>query len=434
MEDKQPAQVTLHGVAHGGEAVGRLDDLVTFAGFGLPGERVALEVLERKPRYLKGRVVEVLQASPDRVTAPCPIFGTCGGCHWQHASYEAQLRLKTEVLHDQLLRLGKLEAVPIEPAVPSPREWHYRNTVQLVPVPGVHRLLGFQRSHSHEPVAVEHCYISDELINRVIHDAPWGSLSDASWERLSAVELRVVPEAAAQVTLIGRHPLTQTESRRFVRAARAALPELAGVLEAPGRDRDPAPLWGSTSLTYHLADCPLEVPAGAFMQVNVGAAERLVALLLEWLQPSPTDTLVDLYAGVGTFSVPLSKMVQTVTAVEAHPLAAGALVRNAALNEQTNVLVHTEAVEQALPRLGGRTDLVILDPPRRGCTPAALAGVARLEPRRIAYVSCEPSTLARDLRLLGEAGYRPLRVCAVDLFPQTYHLESVTLLERPLTP
>src|ERR671923_57683 len=169
------APITLTGVAHGGEAVGRVGDLVAFVSLGLPGERVAFEVLERRPRYVRGRTVEVLEAAPARVTPPCPIFGTCGGCHWQHASYQAQLELKTAVLREQLARVARIAEPPVEPAVPSPLEWHYRNTVQLVPdrEHAEQRLLCFQRSRSHDLVPVEHCYIADQLINRAIADAPW---------------------------------------------------------------------------------------------------------------------------------------------------------------------------------------------------------------------------------------------------------------------
>ncbi|MGH2367260.1 MAG: class I SAM-dependent RNA methyltransferase, partial [Chloroflexota bacterium] len=260
-----------------------MGDVVAFVAYGLPGERVAFEVTERKPRYLRGRVAEVVETSPDRVTAPCPIFGTCGGCQWQHATYEAQLRFKTDVLRDQLVRVGKLHDPPVDAAVPSPLEWHYRNTVQLVPVQRAgQRLLCFQRAHSHEPVAVEHCYISDALINRAIAAGPWSALRDATWAALDSILLRVVPEQALQITLIGDRLPAAPEVRRFAEEAHAAIPELAGVLVARTRGGDPALLWGDDLLAYEVAGSHLETPAGAFVQVNHGATERLVDVAMVW--------------------------------------------------------------------------------------------------------------------------------------------------------
>lgn len=469
------SEVTLHGVAHGGEAVGRVGDMVAFVDYALPGERVALEISERKPRYLRGRVTEVLAVSPDRVAAPCPIFGICGGCHWQHASYQAQLRFKTQVLRDQLVRVGKFNDPPVEAPVSSPLEWYYRNAVQLVPamldehgVPIVSRRAGagvrrpdqrvpteqslpsaqpvrpvpvrperggarslcFQRARSHAPVAVERCYISDPLINQAIEGGPWHALSDAAWRSLEGVSLRVVPERALQMTLLGGRRLPTEEARDFVRAARRALPDLAGVLHARDRSGEAEIIWGDPALVYDLAGCSLEVPAGAFFQVNGGAAQRLVELVLAWLDPQPADAVLDVYAGVGTFTLPLAHRVTSVQAVEAHGTAASAAIRNAAMNDLTNVLVHGAPAEAVLPRLSGPVDLVLLDPPRRGCSPEVLAGATGLGARKIAYVSCEPSTLARDLRWLADAGYRLARAGVVDLFPQTYHLESISLLEK----
>ncbi|MDQ3699467.1 MAG: 23S rRNA (uracil(1939)-C(5))-methyltransferase RlmD [Chloroflexota bacterium] len=425
----------LHGVAHGGEAVGRAGDVVAFVGYALPGERARVRVTERKPRYVRGRLIALLEEAPERVPPPCPIFAICGGCHWQHADYSAQLRFKSDVLRDQLVRVGKFPRPSLEPALPSPQAWHYRNTVQLVPRSGApaerrERRLCFQRAHSHDPVPVEHCYISDPLINRAIAAVPWGALTPATWDGLSAVEARVVPQRAVQLILAGDIVPTRGEVMRLVDGARSRLPEISGVLFARRRGGDPYPLWGEDALTYEIGGERLEVPAGAFMQVNLGAAELLVKRVLDWLGPTATDTVLDVYAGVGTFTVPLARRAATVIGVESHALTVQALSRNARHAGCTNVRLQPGAAEVVLPRLERAVDLAVLDPPRRGCAPEVLDAVVRLAPRRIAYVSCEPATLARDLRHLTEAGYALARSGVVDLFPHTYHLESVSLLER----
>jgi 23S rRNA (uracil1939-C5)-methyltransferase len=390
----QSLHITLDGVAHGGEAVGRAGDLVTFVSLGLPGECVAAEVVERKPRFLRARTIEVVTPSPERVTPPCPVFGTCGGCHWQHASYEAQLRFKSDVLRDQLRRVGRFEDPPVGAPLPSPLQWHYRNRVQLVPVPGT-RLVGFRKAHSHEPIPVEHCYISDQRINEVIAAAPWSDLSDRDWSRLEEIDVRVAPGQEPLVTLIGH-----------------------------GRSLP------ARTLRYDLAGCVFDVPAGAFFQVNLGAAERLVETALEWLAPSPDDHVVDAYGGAGTFAVPLAKRARRVTLIEAEGAAVQAAPRNAAANGVANVKAIASTVERGLATLRTGVDLLLLDPPRRGCGPNVAREIVRLRPERIVYVSCEPSTLARDLRVLCDGGYTLARTRMVDMFPQTYHLEAISLLLR----
>jgi 23S rRNA (uracil1939-C5)-methyltransferase len=321
-------------------------------------------------------------------------------------------------------------------------EWHYRNVVQAVPGRADHggaggsigseatRLLCFRRARSHAPVAVEHCYIADPLINRALEAAPWAALGDDTWAALEGVTLRAVPGEAVQITLLASKGIRTAAVSAFVAGARTSLPELVGVLRTRARGDAPHVLWGAGALTYELAGNRFEVPPDAFFQVNLGAAGRLVDLVVEWLAPGPEDDVLDAYAGVGTFTVPLARRCRSVWAVEAHRSAAAAIVDNAVANGATNVSADPRPLEAVLARRRRSVDLVVLDPPRQGCTAEAVAGVADLRPRRVAYVSCEPSTLARDLRRFMEHGYRLTRACVVDLFPQTYHLESLAILER----
>lgn len=387
-------ELDLTGTAHGGEAVGRAGDLVTFASLGLAGERVVAEVVERKPRFQRARVTEVLRRSDERVTPPCPIFGTCGGCHWQHASYPEQLRIKTGVLRDQLTRVARITEPTLLEALPSPLQWHYRNRVQLVPVPGT-RLVGFMRAHSHDVVPVERCYISDDRINEVIADAPWSALDDREWAAVDEIDIRTAPHQAPLVGVIGR-----------------------GV-EPP-----------SGELAYELGAWRFRVPADAFFQVNLGAAEALLETAIEWLAPGAGDHVVDGYGGVGTFAVALAARARAVTVIELPGSAVSAVEQNARLNGVAHVRAIAAPVERALRTMRGPVDLVLVDPPRRGCGPEVTAEIVRRAPKRIVYVSCEPSTLARDVRALVEGGYRLVKSRVVDMFPQTFHLESVTLLER----
>jgi 23S rRNA (uracil1939-C5)-methyltransferase len=387
-------ELDLSGVAHGGDAVGRAGDLVTFVSLALPGERVRAALVERKPRFQRARTVHVLHPSPARVTPPCPIFGTCGGCHWQHATYAEQLNLKTAVLRDQLVRTAGLPTPPIEDPIPSPLEWHYRNRAQLVPLPGA-REVGFRRALTHDVVPVEHCYISDEAINHVIAAAPWSDIPERSWSRVEQIDLRVAPGQPPLVRVIG-----------------------------------PGHTVALASLRYALAGLQFDVPGDAFFQVNLGVAELLVQAAREWLAPQPTDHVVDAYGGVGTFALALASHAQHVTLIESAGSALDAVNANAALNRIPNIRTVAATVEHALAAMPAPLDLVLVDPPRKGCGPAVVSQIVRLAPRRLVYVSCEPSTLARDARQLVAAGYRLARTRVVDMFPQTYHLESLSLFER----
>lgn len=427
------ADLTLTGVAHGGETVARDGDLVTFVSLGLPGERVLAEIVDRKQRFQRGRVTQVLQPAPERVIPPCDVFGTCGGCHWQHAAYASQLEYKTSVLRDQLERTGRFESPPIEAAIASPLEWHYRNRVQLVPIAGS-RLVGFRRAHSHFPVPVEHCYISDERINRLIVDAPWAAMRDQRWSEIAEIDVRVAPGQEPVVRYIehgstaggadddGSSQAPRSRSGNAARGSRG----VARVTGAKSRTSRVSP--DARPLMYQLHGFEFEVPPDAFFQVNLAVAELLIDQVLEWLAPKPGDLVVDGYAGVGTFSLPIAATGAAVVAIESHRPAADANGANAGAAGLVNVGAQADAVEKSLAKLE-RADLILVDPPRRGCGPEVMREIARLAPKRVVYVSCEPSTLARDLRQLADSGYRLARTRVADMFPQTYHLESISLLE-----
>ena len=275
---------------------------------------------------------------------------------------------------------------------------------------------------------VERCFISDELITRTIHEGAWAELDDRTWRNLESIQVRVVPGGAVQITLAGDRPPPREALRRFVEATRRRLPELAGVLTTQKRGGAPSCFWGAASLTYSVAGYRLAVPADAFIQVNLGLTERIVARLTEWLAPSKDDIVLDAYAGAGTLTLPLATRAGAVIAIESHSPAAAALADNAAQAGLTNVAAQSVSVELGLRRLEGRIDLAVLDPPRRGCSERALDDLLRLRPRKIAYVSCEPSTLARDLRRLA-GRYDLVSSSVFDMFPQAYHLESVSLLQ-----
>jgi 23S rRNA (uracil1939-C5)-methyltransferase len=399
----------LTAVAHGGTALGRHQGQVIFVPYAMPGEVVRVEIVEASSRWAQARLVEVLQPSPQRVEPPCPYFGPdrCGGCHFQHIAYEAQAEFKRQVVIDQLARVGGLRETNVLDIIAAAEPWSYRNYAQFSLTP--EGQLGFLTADSHRVVPVKECLILDPLL-----DDLWAAL-DMEWPQLYRLGLRC---GSATGDLMAVFELDHYEDFDI----EVDFPVSCVLLLADG---ETVVLVGNSYLTEHVAGRDYRISAGSFFQVNTAGAEVLVALVREYLAPSGDETLVDLYSGVGLFGLALAGSVGRVIGVEVDPSAVADFRYNA------RGLAHVELLEgkaeTALARIEGGVDLLVLDPPRSGAGRQVVGEIARLSPRRIAYVSCDPATLARDARYLVDLGYRLHQVQAVDLFPQTYHIESVAL-------
>jgi 23S rRNA (uracil1939-C5)-methyltransferase len=395
--EAQRVEITLHDMGYEGRALGRADERVIFADFAIPGERAVVELYRNRPDYGQGTVVEVLEASPDRVTPPCPYFGTCGGCQWQHISYERQLELKRHVVKEQLRRIGKLPDQSVEPTVPG-EPWGYRNHVRFS-ANGAGDV-GFVRRASRNFLKVDACLIARPEINDVL------SKVQGTAQGLHQVEVRVGVNTGEVLVEPNLQGLSNVE---------------AGPEHKPSR-RERG--------TYHdtLLGVPFQVNMASFFQSNTQQAERLAQMVLDRLALTGGETVVDAYAGVGTFAALLAPLAAQVVAIEEAPSAiVDARINTAA---QPNVRHIEGKVEDVLPGLDMHPDALLLDPPRQGCHPAAINAVIAMAPPKLVYVSCDPATLARDLRLLIDGGYELLEVAPIDLFPQTYHTEVVCTLRH----
>jgi 23S rRNA (uracil1939-C5)-methyltransferase len=397
----------LESMAHGGDAIARHEGQVIFVRGGIPGEHVRARVTERRARFLRAAVVEVLAPSPHRVTPPCPYVEHCGGCQWQHIAYAAQSTIKTDIVEETLARIGGLQAPPVAPALPAASPLGYRNHVQVRLASGGR--LGFMARESHHVVPIERCLLAHPLAQ-----ARWEALREArlSFQRAG---LRVgVNTGESLVVLEG----PQRPSANHLPSGACAWAQGDAIHALRGNP------W------YHeeLLGRRFRVSAGSFFQVHTAQAEALVRVALEMLAPSPVDRVLDLYCGVGVFALSVADQVEQVLGIES----AGAAISDARVNggEQANVRWHEDAAENALADLRGRWTKAILDPPRAGCAEAVLTALAQLEVERIVYVSCEPSTLARDIARLGAWGYAVERIQPVDMFPQAFHVETVALLRR----
>ncbi|QJA06322.1 class I SAM-dependent RNA methyltransferase [Thermosulfurimonas marina] len=432
--------VEIEKLVFGGDGLARLPDgRVAFVPEVAPGERVRLKILREDKDYALAEAEEILSPSPDRRKPPCPYFGLCGGCQLQHLAYEAQVRAKTEMLRETLRRLGGLPEDLVEGVVPSPREFHYRHRLRFHVEPGT-GALGFVKRRSHDLVLIRRCLLGEENLNLALEKIPE---SDA-WRRLQAFAKRVKIEASPAeglVTLL--FWITVEPSSEDVEALAREIPGMKSVFywvrgpkprgpfppEAPhgGRRLFPVPreFFPGVEKPLYL------VRPGVFTQANWEINLRLMKILRE-VAGSPGRVL-DLHAGMGNFLFPLASLSEEARGVDTDPgaIADGrytaeylGLAERVTLERisATEALIETWKAAETWP-------LVLLDPPRGGCR-ELLRYLPEVATERIVYISCDPPTLARDLKLLLAAGYEVERILGLDMFPQTYHLEVLTLLRR----
>jgi len=395
----EPESITIEKLVYGGKGLGRQNGRVVLAPFVLPGETARVRVEARKAGFVEAELEEVVTPAPGRVEPPCPFFYRCGGCHYQHASYELQLEQKREIVREALARLGKLEAPPDTGIVSGP-PWNYRNRAQLHISGGE---IGYYAHGSRRLVPVDHCPISSPKINEALA-ALAGMLRDARFPAfVRSIEL-FTNESEVQLNVL---ETSRPVARRFFDWCAERI---------PGFTHD--------AIEYAAGGCLFRVRRRSFFQVNRFLIEPLVETAVAGAEG---QTAFDLYAGVGLFTLPLARRFQTVTAVESSSSAAGDLEFNAA-RAAVAVEVRRQPVETFLEQTTQTPDFVLADPPRTGLGKPVVSQLLRLRPPRLAVVSCDPATLARDLGALVGGGYRIDQLTVLDLFPQTFHIETVTQL------
>lgn len=402
--DNKPAagsELQIEKWVYGGAGLGRLEGRVVLTPFVLPGERVRIEVEREKSSMVEARAVEWLERSPERVEPACRYFERCGGCHYQHAPYEYQAARKVEIVREVLRRVGKVEA-PEEIGLRTGEPLGYRNRSQFH-LRGAR--IGYLAAGSHDLVPVDECPISAPAINEALAVLK-KSIKDRRWPRfVEQIELFTNGEE----TMVN---VLETEGGR--RAARGFFDWLG--------ERIPGAELGE--LNYRVGEGKFRVSHGSFFQVNRFLVEGLVEEVLGELTG---ETALDLYAGVGLFSLPLAKRFGKMTAVESSPSAVHDLQYNAA-EHGVEVDAQRMQAEQYLSGLTAAPEVIVADPPRSGLGKNVTKHLARLKSPKLVLVSCDPATLARDLGALKAAGYALKRMTVVDLFPQTFHVEVVAEL------
>jgi 23S rRNA (uracil1939-C5)-methyltransferase len=383
-------EVRIESLAAGGDGVAHdPQGRVLFVPLTAPGDRVRVRVLVSRKRFARGEVLEVLEPSPSRTPPVCSVFGTCGGCAWQHVSYSDQVSAKAKIVADALERIGRLGSVSV-PITPSPLVWGYRNRARLVQEG---ERLGYRMRRSHAVCVVQECPVLEPQLQKVLAcDRP-------SWEGREPREWEIVAGIGGATR---------------VRPVDAAAPS------------------GVEAVEMQVGDDRLRISPGVFAQGNTGLLAPLAqAVVREARGGEAATSALELYAGAGLFTLGLARHFDCVWAVESHPGAVADLRVNLERSGAANVDVREGPVEEILPRLQVHApDAVVLDPPRAGVSEEVLDQIQALQAQRIVYLSCDPATLARDLGRLRDAGYPLRHVEAFDLFPHTPHVEVLATLTR----
>ena len=444
--------LTVDDLAFGGEGVGRVDGYVVFVRGGLPGDRLRVRLTEARARFARGVIEAVEEPSPDRVEAPCPYFGRCGGCRLQHLAYPAQLRWKAKQVGDCLARIGGVEAVPIRPIIGAPELYGYRNKMEFTVAPALAppgTAIGLHAADRYDVVLdIDRCLLQSEGMNELLAEAraflaerKLPAYEQESGEGL--LRFLVLREAKrtgeAMVNVVTSAPQVSELAPLADRLRRRAPQTASVILNVNPRKASVAVgveehlLAGRDHIRETLGGLVFQISANSFFQTNTLQAERLFALVLESTELMGTETVVDLYSGTGAITLLLARRCRWVYGIEVAQTAVDDAQRNAKANGIGNCTFLAGEVRAVLPELiarGIRAEVVVADPPRAGFHPKALRALVTLGPQRIIYVSCNPATLARDLGELTRGGYRIEWVQPLDMFPHTPHIEAVARLGR----
>jgi 23S rRNA (uracil1939-C5)-methyltransferase len=482
-------RLQIERLSTGGEGVGHADGMVVFVPYAAAGDRLEVEITQTQKRLARARILSVTQPSQDRVDPPCPYYFRCGGCTWQHLTYDAQLRAKRDLVQETLERLGGLKAVAVKPVLGMKDPWRYRNKVQQ-PVgygvrPHVEKgsdpsrglISGFYAANSHDIVPIEDCLVQPELSVRIVNRAralleqyrlrAYDAKNYTGWirhllARTSTPHPHPLPQGERENNLPlppqggrGRPPsgpgeggqallvfVTRTpdfpHEPEIVQALTSEFPALTSIHQnvQPARSnvilgRSWRRLYGQDYLEERLGPLRFRLSPGAFFQVNSPQAEVLYNVAKA--MAGRGERLLDLYAGVGTIALWLADSFKEIGGVEEFPAAVRDAETNAEINGIENVRFVAETAESFLGGLtrDRRPLAVVFDPPRAGSSPAVLRSLVAIRPSPLVYVSCDPGTLARDLGVLSKGGYHVEEIQPVDLFPHTPHIETAVKMSSP---
>ena len=440
--------VYIEDLTHDGNGVAKIDGYPLFIQGALPGETVEVHVLKTLKNYGFAKVVDILTKSSDRVEAPCEYFAQCGGCQLQHLSYEGQLKWKQNMVANVMKRLGKIDA-PVHPVKGMKEPWNYRNKSQIPfgQNEAGQTVAGFYKTKSHAIVDMDRCLIQTGEADAMMADLKGeiASLGIRPYDEKShRGMLRHVVARKARAT--GEVMIViVTKSKKFPQAQavveklRELVPNVTSIVQNVNSEKtnvifgnETFTLWGKDTIEDTIGNVRFEISARSFYQVNPIQTEVLYKQALDYAQLTGNERVIDAYCGIGSISLFLAQQAGQVMGVEIVEQAIEDAKRNAELNGLTNTYFEAGPAEEVIPRWyaeGKVADVLVVDPPRKGCDEALLNTIIEQKPKRVVYVSCNPATLARDLRILEDGGYKTQEVQPVDMFPHTTHCEAVAWLE-----
>lgn len=447
-------ELEIHGLGHSGEGVGRLQNLAIFVPGALAGERIRARLTQVKKSFARAELVEIVHKAPTRVESSCQFAKSCGGCQLQHLNYQHQLEQKRLLVQNALTRLGKLENVLVLPTLGMQNPWHYRNKIHLqVQQVGSRTKLGYYKEGSYQLAAAlgeQNCLLVDHDINEVvgtleklINDQ---CISAFDWQKktglLRHIMLRRGFKTGEIMVVLVTSSQAWPKAKHFADELVKAHPKVVSVIQNintnPGHlvlGSKNHLLAGKETILDVLNDLTFKISAASFYQVNPVQTEVLYNKALEFAELKGDEQVVDAYCGIGTIANFLARHAREVIGLEIIPAAVENAKENAALNKIANAKFMAGAVEKLLPQmitLGLKPDIVILDPPRKGCEREVLDAIAQAKVPRVVYVSCDPATLARDLGVMDRLGYKIIAAQPVDMFPWTSHVETVCKLSRKI--
>ncbi len=438
---------------HEGEGVGRHQDFTIFVKGALQNELVKVKITEIRKNFARGLILEIIEPSSDRTTTPCVWATSCGGCQLQHLEYHAQLAFKEQIVQNALARIGGLAEIKINPIIDMKNPWSYRNKAQYpwgvsenLPV------VGFYQHGTHQIIPHTNCliqnYTNNKIIAKVLELVRKYQLSiyqeTTNTGFLRHTLIRSNQNATELMVVLVTNGENFPAGKKLATELSAAFPEIKSILQnintKPGNvilGAKTRLLWGQEYIVDQLNGLKFQISAKSFFQVNPTQTEILYQQAIQAASLTGQETILDAYCGVGSISLHLAQAATKVYGIEVVPEAIENAITNATLNQLHNLEFLVGEVEKVLPDLierGVNFDVAVVDPPRSGCAASVLESFHAAKIPRIIYVSCNPSTLARDLKILTEFGYQIKLVQLVDMFPQTYHVECVVLVERSLIP
>ncbi len=448
LQQGQTVELEITDLNSSGDGVGRHEGRVVFVPNTVTGDRITTKIIQSKAKFAKGTVQQLLTPSPQRIRPKCIVADKCGGCQWQHIDMDYQREAKRQQVIQAFQRIGGFPNIQVQPILHTAEDLNYRNksTYPLARSATGQVQAGYYRYSSHKLVNLNQCPAQDERLHPLLKEVKqdiqqrgWSIYNETNHQgKLRHLSLRIgrntgeilLTLVTADPKLVGIEEQAQLWLDKY--------PGLVGVCLNINSDRTNAILGkitrtvaGKSYLREIFAGVELHIASDTFFQVNTSAAELLLQAIIEQLNLIGNETIIDAYCGVGTFSLPLARKVSQVIGIELNPASIEQANNNAKINQIKNATFYPGRVKDCLEQIELQPDILLLDPPRKGCDPQVITAILNLQPSRIAYISCQPATLARDIKLLCQSKmYRPVQIQPVDFFPQTTHVECCVILNR----